>query len=240
MVNVVAHRGFSGKYPENTAAAFEAAIALGCHTIEFDVHLTRDSQLVVIHDATVDRTTNGTGRVADLTLAELQALDAGSWFRAEFAGEQVLSLAEALTLIGDRARMNVQIKTDDASRAESTRLTVDELVRQGVLANAYIASEQETVELVRQLDPRVAICNLSVFPTETYIARSAAIDCHILQPRNHQVDAAFVAEAHAHGMEVNPFFANDEPEMGRLIECGVDGILTDWPDVLLGNVLEKS
>ena len=233
MTNIVAHRGFPSSYPENTAIAFEKAIELGVECIEFDVHLTRDGHLVIIHDSTVDRTTDGTGRVADLTLDEIQQLDAGSWFAPEFAGERIMTLAKTLELIGARARMNVQLKANEATREELTRKSVEELARHNVVGHAYIASEQPTVELVRRIDPRVEICNLSVFPTEDYVSRSAAIGCRILQPRNGQVDATFVAEAHRHGMEVNPFYANDEPEMKRLIACGVDGILTDCADVLM-------
>jgi glycerophosphoryl diester phosphodiesterase len=234
MTNVVAHRGFSSSYPENTAIAFQKAIELGVECIEFDVHLTRDGHLVVIHDGMVDRTTDGTGRVDELTFAEIKRLDAGTWFSPEFATQNILTLAETLELIGDSARVNVQLKANDDSREELTRKSVDGLVRQNVLERAYIASEQPTVELVKVIDSRVEICNLSVFPTDDYIARSAAIECRILQPRHHQVDVAFVEEAHRHSIEVNPFYANDELEMKRLIDCGVDGILTDYPDVLLG------
>jgi glycerophosphoryl diester phosphodiesterase len=239
LTNIIAHRGFSSSYPENTALSFEKAIELGVECVEFDVHLTRDGQLVVIHDAAVHRTTDGNGLVADLTLAEIKGLDAGAWFASGFAGQKILTLAETFDLIGDRARMNVQLKADDSSREELTHKSVDELVRHKILYHAYIASEQETVELVKKIDQRVDICNLSVFPTEDYIARSAAINCRILQPRNRQVDADFVNEARRHGMEVNPFFANDEPEMRRLIACGVDGILTDCPDVLVGVIMSS-
>ena len=233
MTNIIAHRGFSARYPENTAVAFEKAIELGVECIEFDVYLTRDGHLVVIHDATIDRTTDGTGRVDGLTLHEIRRLDAGSWFGPEFAEERILTLAETLQLIGDRAQKNVQLKADDNSRGELTRMAVNEIDRQDAIGHAYIASEQGTIELVKSIDPRVEICNLSVNPTSDYIARSAAIGCRILQPRHHQVDRAFVQDAQEQGMQVNPFFANDEPEMRRLISCGVDGILTDHPDLLM-------
>ena len=96
MTNVVAHRGFSSSYPENTAIAFQKAIELGVECIEFDVHLTRDGHLVVIHDGMVDRTTDGTGRVDELTFAEIKRLDAGTWFSPEFATQNILTLAETL------------------------------------------------------------------------------------------------------------------------------------------------
>ena len=95
-IYVAAHRGWSEKYPENTMIAYKKAAELGVDQIEIDVRVTKDGELVIIHDATVDRTTNGTGKVEDLTLAELRALDAGSWKGAEFAGQRIPTFAEFL------------------------------------------------------------------------------------------------------------------------------------------------
>ena len=95
---VIAHRGFSGVAPENTLAAFRKAIDVGADMFELDVLLSQDEHVVVIHDDTLERTTNGTGKVIDHTLAELQALDAGSWFSPEFAGEPIPTLEDALRL----------------------------------------------------------------------------------------------------------------------------------------------
>ena len=86
---------------------------------------------------------------------------------------------------------------------------------------------------MKSLQPRLDVCNLTIEPGDTYITRSQAIGCHILQPRNAWVDHEFVRQAHDAGMEVNPFYANDRQEMRRLTDCGVDGILTDYPEVLL-------
>ena len=96
-VIVLAHRGYSAKAPENTMAAFELALAVGADGIELDVHMTRDGEIVVIHDDTLDRTTNGKGPVSDQTMAELRELDAGSWFSPEFAGENTHPQAGAGT-----------------------------------------------------------------------------------------------------------------------------------------------
>ena len=233
MVNGVAHRGFSGRYPENTRVAFLKALRLGVDSIELDVHLTRDRELVVIHDSAVDRTTNGLGRVAQMTLSEIKALDAGSWFAAEYSGERILTLTETFEVIKGSVRLNVHVKPDDDNRQELVSLTVEELRRHDAFEYAFVASDQESVKLVPSIEPLFDVCNLSVYPTDTYIARCLAIGCRILQPRNHQVDATFVRKAHRHGIEVNPFFANDVPEMRRLIACGVDGILTDYPDLLM-------
>ena len=233
MVNVVAHRGYSGKYPENTEIAFREALALQVELIEFDVYLSRDEALIVSHDPTVDRTSDGSGEIAQMTLSEIKALDTGSWFDEAFGGQRFLTLQETLDLMDDEVRLNVHIKASEHDRRTVVSLTVQELERRNLLQQAFIASDQETIERVKQIQPELEICNLSTQPKETYIARSRAIGCCILQPGNAQVHRAFVEEAHRYGMEVNPFYADDVSEMRRLMACGVDGILTNYPDRLL-------
>jgi glycerophosphoryl diester phosphodiesterase len=228
-VAVVAHRGASGSFPENTAPAFREAIRLGVETIEFDVHLTGDGRGVIIHDPTVDRTSNGSGRVADMSLAEIKALDAGSWFGPGFAGERFLDLGEALDLMPPEMRLNVHVKAYPRDRDQIVPLVVRELVRRGRLASTFVASDQESVALARRVESRLAICNLSTQPAASYVRRSQGIECLILQPGNAMTTPALVAEAHRCGMEVNPFYADEESEMLRLIECGVDGMLTNHP-----------
>jgi glycerophosphoryl diester phosphodiesterase len=232
MVNVVAHRGFSGKFPENTAVAFKAALALGVEMIELDVHLAEDGSLIVIHDATVDRTSDGTGRVDTLSLDEIKAMDAGSWLDPSFKGEQFLVLGEALDLIGDKVKLNVHVKAYDETRMAVLTQTIDEIGSRDLIDSSFIASDEQSIILVKQILPELAVCSLSTKPKETYIGRSLSYGCEILQPGHAQVDEAFVSEAHEHGLEVNPFYADEEGEMRRLIEAGVDGILTNHPDLL--------
>ena len=233
MVNVVAHRGFSGRFPENTLKAFLEAVTLGVNAIEFDVQLTRDGGLVLVHDGTVDRTTNGSGRVDRLSLSEIKELDAGGWLDSRFKGEKIPTLAEALEAIDAPVRLNIHLKPAEQNRRDMVSLAVGELERRGDIRRGFITADQETIELVKILQPQLDICNLTTEPRDTYITRSLALGCRILQPRNAWVDHEFVRQAHDAGMEVDPFYANDPQEMRRLIDCGVDGILTDYPDVLL-------
>ena len=107
----IAHRGASGRAPENTHVAFAAALALGAEAIELDVQLSADGELVVIHDETLERTTDGTGPVGDRTAAELAALDAGSWFAPEFRGERIPLLADVIAQLRDHVTLNVEIKS---------------------------------------------------------------------------------------------------------------------------------
>jgi glycerophosphoryl diester phosphodiesterase len=231
-IQVVAHRGFSGEYPENTAIAFEEALKLEVDMIEFDIHLSRDHELIIIHDATVDRTSNGTGSVGDMTLSEIKRLDAGSWMDARFKGVSFLTLEEVLHQIGGKPRLNIHIKTYDHDRDILTPLVVKQLETSDMLTSCFIASDEATLCLVRQIQPEWSICNLSTTPSASYIDRSLAIGCTILQPGNAMVDESFVKNAHTHCLEVNPFYADDKAEMKRLIACGVDGVLTNYPDRL--------
>ncbi len=232
MVKVVAHRGFSGKYPESTDIAFRKALELNVEMMEFDVHLAKDGSLIVIHDATVNRTSNGKGRVDQMTLAEIKALDAGAWFKPDFAGQRFLTLQEALDQLAGKTRLNIHIKAYDHDRPKLVESVVAELRRRDLFGGAFVASDEASIALAKQIEPRLETCNLSTTPVETYISRSLAVGCRILQPGNKQVDNALVEDAHRRGMEVNPFYADDEAEMRRLIACGVDGILTNFPDLL--------
>ena len=233
MVKVVAHRGCSGRYPESTEIAFRKALALDVEMIEFDVHLAKDESLIVSHDPAVDRTSDGSGKINDMTLPEIKALDAGSWFDEAFVGQRLLTLHETLDLMNDKVRLNVHVKAQEHDRERVVTLTVRELERRNLLRRAFIASDTASIAVVKRIQHALEICNLSTQPKDTYISRSLAIGCRILQPGNQQVDRAFVEEAHRHGLEVNPFYADDLPEMRRLIACGVDGILTNYPDRLL-------
>jgi len=118
IVLVDAHRGASAHHPENTLASFRAAVDTGADSVEFDLRLSADGHAVVIHDETVDRTTDGTGTVSDLPVAELRALDAGSWKNARFSGERIPTLEETLTVLGSTSRVNMELKTEDPAIAE--------------------------------------------------------------------------------------------------------------------------
>lgn len=229
---VIAHRGASGTHPENTEAAFAEAIRLGVESIELDVHRSADGGLIIVHDGTVDRTSDGNGRVSELATAQIRALDAGSWFDPSFAGQRFLLLDEALVLIPDSVRLNVHVKAYDDDRQQVAPGVVDVLVAHNRLGNAFMASDEPTLACAREREPSLQICNLSVHPIDDYVARSARIDCRILQPGHGVTTRELVVDAHAHGMEVNPFFADEEEEMRRLIDCCVDGILTNQPQRL--------
>ena len=160
-----------------------------------------------------------------LTLSEIKVLDAGVWKAEVFRNTSFLTFQEVLDLVADKTRLNVHVKAYEHDRSEIIRQVVHKLERKDLLGSTFLASDEASIRLARQTQPELAICNLSTNPKETYIQRCLEIGCRILQPGNAQVDHEFVAEAHRHGMEVNPFYADDEQEMRRMIDCGVDGIL---------------
>ena len=144
--------GIAAKYPENTLAAFDAAIGAGAVMIELDVTLSRDRKVVVIHDATLDRTTDGNGAVADFTLAELKQLDAGSWFDAQFADQRLPELSEVLDLVNGRVSLNIEIKAhayEPGHPTDAIEKQVVELVRQKNLLDSCMISSFEANILVQ-------------------------------------------------------------------------------------------
>ena len=153
---IFAHRGSKGTHPENTLEAFKEAVRLGVDGIELDVHLTKDGELAIIHDETVDRTTNGTGYVRDMTMAELKKLDAGSWFSEEFYQSVIPTLAEVLSLLKDTdIKLNVEIKSDIIPYEGIEEKVLQTLESYSYKNNAIISSfNHYSVKKVHELDPK--------------------------------------------------------------------------------------
>jgi len=233
-VRVIAHRGASHARPENTLPAFIHAIELGTDMIEFDVRQTADGHPVVMHDCTVDRTTNGSGAVSSLTLDEIRALDAGVRFHQAYADVTVPTLDEVLACarvagIG----LDIQIYAGEADRESLTTQVVSALMDHGFDERAIIAGEEEVVRLVRQIDSTRPFCNLTGQRDVHYLERAAAFGSTVVQAFARYVTAEYVRRAHAMDITINVFYADHVAEMQRLVNCGVDGILTNEPELLL-------
>jgi glycerophosphoryl diester phosphodiesterase len=227
-IKACAHRGASGTHPENTVAAFEEAVRLGAEMLEFDVRRTADGKFVIMHDPTVDRTTSGQGPVAALTFDEIRALDAGE-------GQAVPTLDEAMAYV-DRMMLNIHLYPETPGDVDAmTEVLLGRFASGSIYDRAFVASENETVlNRLHQSDPRIRLCNLCHHAQPNYVELAlTAVPCQVLQPTNGNVTTDLVAAAHAQGLKVNVFYADDEPEMKRLIDCGVDGILTNYPARLL-------
>lgn len=151
-----AHRGAMATHPENTLAAFQAAIDAGVQMIEFDVQLTKDHQLVIMHDKTIDRTTNGIGMASEYTLAELKKLDAGSWKGEKFKGEKIPTLAETLEIMPLNIWLNVHIKGEGLIG----RLVAEEILKYNRQHQAFLACGFASAKAAEQVSPEILICNM--------------------------------------------------------------------------------
>jgi glycerophosphoryl diester phosphodiesterase len=228
----IAHRGASGTAPEHSRPAFECALAVGVDMIELDVQLSRDGELVVIHDHDLQRTTTGSGLVRDQDFQAIVALDAGSWFAPRFAGERVLNLGQVIQLVSGRARLNVEIKSAAADWHElAARLVA--LLRSRELLEATVLSSFDpgALQAVRaQADE--AHLGLVWSRTELADAWRLAGDLHAvsIHPDWTLVSTDFVEDAHQRGFQVLTWTVNDVDVMRDLLRRGVDGIMSDFPE----------
>lgn len=237
---IFAHRGARRVAPENTLPAFAAALAMGVDGIELDVHRTTDDQLVVIHDFVVDGTTDGSGPVAAMSAAEIARLDAGSRFGTAFAGTRIPHLTEVLDLVGDRCRVNIEIKSMDPYANDASDL-VAALIRERNLYAQVIVSSFNPVSLikVRHLDPKIALGilygdEMPLFLRETWAGPPIRPEAQ--HPHHALIDASFMAWAHTLGAAVNTWTVNDLDEARRLTVLGVDVIMTDVPDQMIAGL----
>jgi glycerophosphoryl diester phosphodiesterase len=236
-VLVIGHRGASHDAPENTMAAFQAALAAGADGVELDVHLTADGIPVVIHNARVDATTDGVGLVNDLSLAEIRRLDAGSHFAVtdEFAGERVPTLEEVLATYGDRLLVNIELKPQTRPQAAAQlETTVAELVRRLALQERVWASSFKPYSLakLRQVAPEIP-CGLLYSPLSLGAAWLAPITpFEALHPHFTLVRSWFVRFAHRLGRRVVVWTVDDADRALGLVNAGVDALITNDPRAL--------
>lgn len=252
---VIAHRGGAGLYPENTLYAFEQSDKLGVDVIELDIRGTSDGALVVMHDATVNRTTDGTGRISEMTLAEVKKLNAGYRFTPDGGktfpfrerGIAIPTLQEVFAALPD-ARFNIEPKQETPSLVKP----LCSLMRERKLSDKVVIGSfnQTVIEEVRRECPEVAT---SAGPSEvsqflamykTGIAESYSPAMQALQTPERVgglqiVSKEFVAAAQKLNIDVHVWTVNDPADMQRLLEMGVNGIMTDYPDRLL-NLLDRT
>lgn len=231
---VIAHRGASGYAPENTMAAFRTAYDMGADMVELDVYVSADGALVVMHDDTVDRTTDGTGRIEDMTLAQIQKLDAGVKFDAKFTGERVPTLDEVLSWAADKIEVNIEIKGAGCEPG------IVELVRKYNMADKVIVSSfhHEYLAKIRELAPEIPIGAL-IDDVENLDAIIAVCHPDALHPRYMKLNKKQVKQAHELGLKVNVYTVNDAVTMRMMLQMGADGVITNYPDVLAGIVDKK-
>ncbi len=246
---VIAHQGGDGLWPGNTLFAFEQAAALGVDVLEMDLHITRDGALVINHDETVDRTTDGTGNIEDMTLAEVKTLDAGySWTSDEGesypyrgTGITIPTLEEIFQAFPDY-RMTIEIKKTETSMA----VPFCEMIRSyGMQDKILVASFQdERMEEFRRVCPEVATSSarqettVFVLLSKAYFGRLYSPSFYSLQVPEESsgitvMTPQFVRVAHGRNLRVEPWTIDDPGQMELYIGWGVDGLITDRPDLML-------
>lgn len=228
---VIGHRGASGYAPENTMVSFLKAVELNTPMVECDVHETRDGVIAVIHDADVARTTNGQGRVEDLTWDELQRLDAGSWFGPEFQGAKIPRIEELFEAIGHKASIDIEVKAGRQLYPNIIRKLAD-LIRRYDLGHRILISSFHTEYLreARQRLPEAEITLIYSKPRPDAIQEAVREGWHSLHPRYDQVSPELITEAHQNGILVRPWNFNTFEAMRPFFDMDIDGISSDFPD----------
>ncbi len=239
---IIAHRGASAEAPENTLAAFEAAARVGADGVELDVTICGSGDIVVIHDDTIDRTTNGSGRVRDMSLETLRLFDAGRWFDTHYEGQVIPTLADVLDLVGESMLVNIEIKSTGL-KDEGLEDGVINLVRRRQIVDRVLVSSFSPISLwrVRRRAPELRRALLTAPNMPLLLATgwpAAFVQPHALHPHYSQVDESYVQRAHNCGRQVNAWTVDDPDEMRRLYRMGVDGIITNHP-ARLRTVLEE-
>jgi glycerophosphoryl diester phosphodiesterase len=230
---VIAHRGASGYAPENTLAAFRRAIAMGATFIETDLQLSRDARFVAIHDATVNRTTNGQGTVHDLTLADLRKLDAGSWFGSEFAGERIPTLEEILEFAKKHdVVFYLELKPGGSWGGEHALISA--LRESGEIARTVVISfDPEILISVRNIEPTLMTGFLFDGKIADPLEKTIEIGARQIAVRGDLVSPRLLKEARARDLQLVCWTVNHPGHMRLLAEAGVDGIMSDYPDRLV-------
>ncbi|HUY28390.1 MAG TPA: glycerophosphodiester phosphodiesterase family protein [Candidatus Binataceae bacterium] len=215
----IGHRGASKAFPENTLAAFRAACEAGADLCELDVQLSRDGAVVVIHDATVDRTTNGRGAVADLTLAELQRLDAGR-------GERIPTLEEVFAATAGRCGLDVELKI------AGLEPQVAAIMRKWNAAETSMVSsfDWRALEAMRTAAPEIRLGVLAEKNPARMLEAAERMHAYAVNPRFDLASREFCADAHARGFKVLVWTVDAPEAMGILIAAGVDGVVTNYPE----------
>ena len=235
MPKVIGHRGACGHAPENTLASLRKAAALGTSFVEIDVTLTRDNAAVIQHDSDVRRCTNGQGPILLKTLDEVRALDAGSWFGEEFAGERIPTLQEAIDTVQELGLgLNLEIKPTIGWQIPTAAHVAEELEQHWPAEIPLLISSfgVECLLEVRKILPDVPLGYLTSAIPPDWEKRMAEYDCASLHCERHYVTKDHITAIKGAGYRVLVFTVNDPEEAKRLLDWGADAVITDFPDLM--------
>ncbi len=230
MVLVIGHRGASGYYPENTLLSFNEAVKQGADMIELDIHLTKDDEIVVIHDGTVDRTTDGTGTIGNLSLKEVRGLDAGS-------GERVPTLDEVLSELMGNCSLDVELKGKDT--AIPVLKILEGQVRKGRWrSDDLMISSFSPIDLLELYNTNCSIEMAVLIDNDPWGSEDFAMEigARSVHPNFMSLDTDFITRCRGLDLKINTWTVNEPSRMLELVEWGVDGIITDHPDILVERI----
>lgn len=234
---ICAHRGASGIAPENTISAVQLALESGAPMVEIDVQYTRDHQMVVFHDDTIERTTNGTGAISETSLEEIQRLDAGSWFSPSFSGERVPKLVDVLELIRGKAYVNLEIKPrPDTDEARKETLELIELLRSMSMLNMCLFSsfDHRAIRFIRSVVPDMPLLALNI-PGDARSPARVVRDCgaDAFGCSVEELNADMMRICRQFGIPVGVYTVNTPDELNHVVSMGVIGLVTNNPHIIV-------
>lgn len=233
----LAHRGFSGKYPENTRAAFEAAVRVrGCDGFESDVQLSADGEPVIIHDTALARTTTGKGVVGEYTFAQLRKLDCGAWFGPAFAGQQMLHLDELLQIVADSGLvLNLEIKNYDVFYKDIEEIVIGRIRAAGLASRVFLSSfNHPSMAKCRTIAPEIEAGLLYGYPLLDMEQIAVKYNINALHPQYSclMLQPQLATLAHAAGKKINTWTVNTPEDMRFCLAKKANSIITNYPDLL--------
>ncbi len=234
-MDIYAHRGSSGTHPENTIAAFQEAARLPIQGVEFDVHLSKDDEIVVIHDEKIDRTSNGIGFVKDLTAAQLKAFDFGSWFSQDFKGQTIPTLREVLNVFANTTHhLNIELKSDVFPYPGMVEKVISIVEEMGLDTRVVLSSfDHEAIRSVKQLAPHletaILFSEVLVEPLD-YMNNIPANALHLYFQTAFRPSIQQVLKT---GATIRTYTVNEEKDAQMLKDIGVEGIFTDYPEKMI-------
>lgn len=227
---ITGHRGYAGKYPENTLIGIQKALELGVDRIEIDVHQTKDEVLILMHDTSLDRTTNGEGKIKDLYYKDLQTLNASAEFSPDFAAEKIPTLKEALAMVQGKAQLIIEIKEghDYYPNIEKHILQTiaDGKAKDWCIIHSF---KNEVLEKVHELDTTIVLHKLLLSPIFYDFEKLDYVSEFSIYHRF--ISRSLIDKIHKLGKKVNTWTVNDAAKMQKLKDLGIDGIITDFPDL---------
>lgn len=245
-VTIIAHRGASGYAPENTMEAIQLARELNADFIEFDVHLTKDGVLVANHDVTVERTTNGVGKIQDLTIQQLKQLDAGSWFnqtfpnraKEEYVNAKIATVEEIFQAFGTEEHFVIEIKYPYLYPGIEEKL-IKMLEKYHLLEDRdkviLLSTSKESLKKLYKLNPNLKLGLLYIYTQDAKISYDELAELQqyisIIIPNYNKLNQEYIRRVKNAGFQIYTYTVNDKQTFYKLLYWGIDGVITDYPDI---------